>query len=133
MSESAGRSPEEVVSELFRAFDALDLGRVEAIAADDIQGVDELSGGWRRGLPALRTYFDEIKNAGLGDVHSATSDVTATVWGDTAVVTLVLDQTYSLGEEPQRIHAPTSVVMRREGDDWRLVLIHSVPLPEQAG
>jgi ketosteroid isomerase-like protein len=129
----SGMSPEEVVGELFRAFDALDLTRVEALAADDIQGVDELSGGWRRGRGALRAYFEEVKAAGLADLHSTTSDVTTTEWADTAVVTLVLDQTYSLGDESQQIRAPTSVVMRRESEEWRLTLVHSVPLPEQDG
>jgi ketosteroid isomerase-like protein len=51
-------------------------------------------------------------------------------WGDTALVTLVLDQTYTLGGERRSLHAPSSVVLRREDGAWRIALVHSVPLGE---
>jgi hypothetical protein len=49
MSAPTATSPEETVSLLFRAFDALDTEAIEAMFDADAQGADELSGGWRRG------------------------------------------------------------------------------------
>ena len=124
-------SPAELVRELFAALDALDTARIEAVAAADVQGVDELSGGWMRGRDTLHAYFERIKGAGLTGLRSTASDVATTEWGDAAVVTLVVDQTYTLEGEEQRMHAPTSIVLRREAGEWRFVLFHSVPLPEE--
>lgn len=125
-------SPEETVSRLFRAFDTLDTGAIEALFGEGAQGVDELSGGWRRGAESLREYLSMLQSSGLSDIHSETSDVHTTELGDAAaVVTLVLDQTYVLEGERQAIHAPTTIVLRREGDGWLVVLVHSVPLPEE--
>jgi uncharacterized protein (TIGR02246 family) len=131
MSAPAVTSPAELVRRLFDALDALDTARIEALAAADVQGVDELSGGWMRGRDAVHGYFERIKAAGLTRLRSTASDVATTEWGDAAVVTLVLDQTYTFGRQEQRIHAPTSIVLRREGGEWRFVLFHSVPLPEE--
>ncbi|MEA2247827.1 MAG: hypothetical protein QOH46_2356 [Solirubrobacteraceae bacterium] len=130
MSAPAGTSPEETVSSLFQAFDALDIERAEALFADDVQGVDELSGGWRRGRDALHEYLQMISSAGLSDVRSSLSDVHTTDWGDTSVLTAVLDQSYRMGAEAVSLHAPTTIVLRRQEGAWRIALVHSVPLPE---
>jgi ketosteroid isomerase-like protein len=47
-------------------------------------------------------------------------------------VTCWLEQDYVLDNQPQHISAPTTIVLRRLGDGWRLVLTHSIPLPEHA-
>jgi uncharacterized protein (TIGR02246 family) len=130
MAAAAMTAPDEVVRELFRALDALDVGRIESLFTDDIQGVDELSGGWRRGRDAVHEYLESVVEAGLANLHSELSDVSASEWNDTAVVTLVLDQTYAIGAEDQRVHAPTSVVLRRIEGEWRCALLHSVPVAE---
>jgi hypothetical protein len=54
------------------------------------------------------------------------------LWGDLhgRRHTFVLDQTYTLDGQQQTISAPTSIVFRRRGSDWNIVLIHTVPLPE---
>ncbi len=121
MSAPAKASPEQTVRELFDAFDRLDVASAESLFDDEPQGVDELSGGWRRGRQALHDYFAQVVDAGLTDVHSAIADVHTADWGDTAVVTLVLDQTYTLGSERQAVHAPSTIVLRRRtvAGRWR--------------
>jgi ketosteroid isomerase-like protein len=78
----------------------------------------------------LRQYLAQVKESGIADVRSRRSDVYTLDWGDTALVTLVLDQTYTLGGERHSLHAPTSLVLRREDGAWRIALVHSVPLTE---
>jgi uncharacterized protein (TIGR02246 family) len=132
MSTTAHDSPEATVDQLFDALDRLDVEGIESFFDDEAQGVDELSGGWRRGREALHDYFSQITSAGLADVRSTLSDRHTALVGDVAIVTLVLDQTYTLSGEPQAIHSPTSIVLRRREDRWRVALVHSVPVPDQA-
>lgn len=123
-------TPEQSVDELFRAFDSLDVAAIEPLFDDDAQGVDELSGGWRRGTEALRAYLSELTSGALTDVRSTITDLHTNEWHDTAVVTLVLHQSYVLEGEPRAIHAPTSIVLRRRDDRWLVALVHSVPLAD---
>lgn len=58
------------------------------------------------------------------------SDAQQAVWGDVGLVTFVLDQTYIMDGQPQTISAPTSILFRRDPDDWKIALIHTVPIPE---
>jgi ketosteroid isomerase-like protein len=132
MSTSTGASVERLVRELFEAVDRLDFETIGRHIGDDARGVDELSGGWRRGRPALEEYFRQLEG-NVESVRSRLDDVEATEWGDAGLVTCVVDQTYRMGGEEQRVHAPTSVVCRRQGGDWKVVLFHSVPLPEPQG
>jgi len=131
MSAPAQTSPEHTVKELFEALDTLDLRAIESFFDDEPQSIDELSGGWRRGLEAVRDYFAQITSAGLSDVRSTVADVHATDWGDTAVVTLVLEQTYTLEGENHAIHAPTTIVLRRHDGRWRVALVHSIPTEDR--
>jgi uncharacterized protein (TIGR02246 family) len=131
MSDTAHDSPDHTVDELFDALDRLDLEAIEAFFDEDAQGVDELSGGWRRGRQELHEYFAQITSAGLADVRSTLSDRHMVLVGDVAIVTVVLDQTYTLRGEPQTIHSPTSIVLRRQPARWSVALVHSVPLPDQ--
>jgi hypothetical protein len=57
-------------------------------------------------------------------------DVATREWADAGVVTCVIDQTYRYQGRMERITAPTTLVLRREGGDWRIALMHTVPLPE---
>jgi ketosteroid isomerase-like protein len=36
-----------------------------------------------------------------------------------------------MGGEEQRIASPSTIVFHREGDDWRIAVFHSAPLPQQ--
>lgn len=121
---------QDCVVELFDRFDALDLDGIGKLFAEEIQGVDEISRGWLRGKGALGEYFATLGEMGVSDVKSSLSDFHTEDYGDTGVVTLMADQTYKVGGEPQSIRAPTTVVLHKTGGEWKIVLVHAVPLPE---
>ncbi len=125
-----GTELERRVVDLFDRFDALDLDGMRDLFADDVQGVDEISRRWLRGKDTLNDYFAMLGEMGISDVKSVLSDFHTADYGDTGVVTLMADQTYRVGGEPQSIHAPMTVVFRRTGGDWKIALVHAVPLPE---
>lgn len=66
----------------------------------------------------------------VDDVNSELRDVRETVFGDAGVVTCWLEQDYTLEGKRQHISALTTVVLRRADDGWKMVLFHSIPLPE---
>jgi len=66
------------------------------------------------------------------NIRSTLSDLHVAKIGDVGIVTLVLDQEYDVGGQRTSIHAPTSIVVRRVDGDWRMVLLHSVPLAEES-
>jgi ketosteroid isomerase-like protein len=127
MSAPAAASARETVDALFSALDALDTDAIAALLGDEPQGVDELSGGWRRGRDELDDYLAMLKQSGIVELRSTVTDSHLVEWADTALATIVLDQTYTLDGAAREVHAPTTVVLRREDGAWRVVLVHSVP------
>jgi uncharacterized protein (TIGR02246 family) len=123
---------EAVVREMFAAFDRQDFAAILGIISDDGQGVDELSRRWLRGREAVAAYLRQLEGA-IADVRSDLRDLNETVWGDAGVVTCWLEQDYTLEGQRQHVSAPTSVVLRREGGRWQIVLLHTIPLPEGDG
>jgi ketosteroid isomerase-like protein len=130
MSAQAERALEHETRRLLEFLDEMDLESLAAMLTDDAQGVDEISRGWRRGRAALNDYLSELEGT-VADVESQITDLHVTDWGDVGAVTFVLDQTYEIDGKRQSLSAPTSLVFRRQDDDWKVALIHSVPLPEQ--
>jgi ketosteroid isomerase-like protein len=130
MSEETATSLEEHARRVFEAIDAMDIAAMTKMITDDAQGVDEISRAWIRGRPALEEYFGQIEGA-VDEVRSQVRDVHVSEWGDAGTVTCVLEQTYRMQGQEQRITAPTSLTFRREGGEWRIAVFHSVPLPEQ--
>ena len=116
---------------MFELLDALDIKGLGAMLTEDAQEVDENTRAWTRGRGAIESYLSQVEES-ASDVHSHVSDFNETIWGDVGLVTLVLDQTYKMGDEERSITAPTSFVFRREDDDWKIALIHTVPIPEEA-
>ena len=117
----------EQVQQLFVLIDSLDFERVAEHLADDVQAVDELSGGWRRGRDAFEEYYDELKGS-VESIESRLCEFDVAQWGETGLVTFQLDQRYRLGGETHEIHAPSSIVFRCDNGGWKIALIHSVPL-----
>jgi ketosteroid isomerase-like protein len=131
MSQETAVSLEQHARRIFELVDAMDTARMAAMLSDDAQGVDEISRGWMRGRAALETYFGQLEGM-VDEVRSEVSDIDTTEWGDVGVVTCVVDQSYSMQGQQQKITAPTSMVFRREGDEWKIAVFHSVPLPEES-
>ena len=121
---------EQVANDLMAALDSKDLDRMVESIGEDAQGVDEISRRWLRGRGEVDSYLRQMTGAVSG-VRSELRDAEERVWGDVGVVTCWLEQDYTFEGDAQHISAPTTIVLRREGGEWTVVLFHSIPLPEQ--
>jgi uncharacterized protein (TIGR02246 family) len=122
---------EAVVLEMFDALLKKDADALARFTADDSQGVDEISRRWLRGRDEMTRYIVGLLEM-VDDVESELRDVHEKVYGDVGLVTFWLEQDYTLEGERQHVSAPTTVVLRREGEAWKLALFHSIPVPETA-
>jgi ketosteroid isomerase-like protein len=123
---------EAVVRGMFDGLDRKDLDAIERDLGDGAQGVDEISRRWLRGRAALEQYLGGLMTM-VEDVRSELHDVQETTFGDTGILTCWLEQDYTLEGQRQHVSAPTTVVLRRGEDGWKMVLFHSIPLPEGEG
>jgi ketosteroid isomerase-like protein len=119
---------ETATRQLFEALDRKDAGAVKRTAAKDIQGVDEISRRWNRGIEAYDSYFQQLLRM-VDHSQSTINDVHETTLGDAGLVTCWLEQDYTLEGKRTHVSAPTSVAFRRERDGWKIILIHTVPMP----
>jgi ketosteroid isomerase-like protein len=115
---------------LFESFDRKDFAAMRAMLTDDAQGVDEISRHWLRDAGAINSYFDQLGPM-VSDIRSEVSQVQHAQWGDVGLSTCWLEQDYVLQGEPQHISAPASILMRRVDNDWRVALVHAVPMPPE--
>ena len=123
--------PLETVARQFTTYlDALDVDALVSVFADDIEGVEEISRQWLRGRDAVEGYVRQLATQ-ISDVHTEMRDINERVWGDVGVLTHWLDQTYTYEGNAVQISAPTTLLFRRDGGEWKMALFHSVPLPEQ--
>jgi hypothetical protein len=127
--EQTAISLEQKVRRLLELLDAMDLDDIGAMLSDDAQSVDEITRGWTRGRAAIEVYLSQLKDT-VSNVNSQISDAHETVWGDVGLVTFVLDQTYTMDGQQHTISAPTSVVFVHQDSDWKIALIHTVPIAE---
>jgi ketosteroid isomerase-like protein len=125
-----GGALEAVTRQLFDALDRKDSDAIIQTSAEDVQGVDEISRRWLRGVDALGNYFRQAMTA-IEDIHSTISDVHETVYGEVGFVTCWLEQDYTYEGKPTHVSAPTTTAFRREGGAWKLLLIHTVPVPPE--
>lgn len=134
MRESADREDrtmsaelESIVQELFVAVDKLDVPGVAALVADDAQMVEEISRKWTRGKSNVEATFADAASM-VSNITSKVSEFHTVVTGDTAIVTCILDQTYTFEGNEVTIYAPTSVGFSKSQGVWKISLLHSVPL-----
>jgi ketosteroid isomerase-like protein len=121
---------EKVANDFMAALDAKDVDRVVESFGEDAQGVDEISRRWLRGRGEVDGYLRQMMGAVSG-VRSEVGNAQERVWGDVGLLTCWLEQDYALEGNAQHISAPTTIVFRREGGEWKVVLFHSIPLPDQ--
>jgi len=122
---------EPVVRRLFEDFDSLNFEAIRKYTTEDAQGVDEISRRWVRGADEVGSYFAQLGPI-LADVRSHITDLHEITTGDTGLVTLWVEQSYVVDGQPQQVSAPTTISLRRVDGEWRIALIHSVPMPEEA-
>ncbi len=129
MPEQTATSLEAETERLLRLLDAMELESLSAMLTEDAQSVDEITRRWTRGREAIDAYLEQLRDT-VSDVHSQARDLRTVSWTDTGIVTFVLEQTYMLKGAQQTLTAPTSIVFRRIGEDWKIALIHTVPLAD---
>ena len=125
-----GGALETATRQLFEALDRKDPEAVIRSAAKDVQAVDELTRRWQRGVDALASYFRQVMGT-VDDIQSTLNDVHETMHGDSGLVTCWLEQDYTLQGKRTHVSAPTTVAFRRESNAWKIILIHTVPLPPE--
>jgi ketosteroid isomerase-like protein len=118
---------EKRAREVMRKIDAKDWDSLTQMSTEDLWAVDEISRKWTHGRKPI---IDGLREAPLEDIRTEVRDVTETTWGDVGLVTCWIEQDYTYEGKPQHISAPTTFLFRRMGSDWRMALIHTVPLPE---
>jgi hypothetical protein len=131
MPEQTAISLEAETERLLRLLDAMELESLSAMLTEDAQSVDEITRQWTRGREAIDAYLLQLRDT-VSDVHSRARDLSAVGWNNTGIVTFVLEQTYTLKGAQQTLTAPTSIVFRRIDEDWKIALIHTVPLADDA-
>jgi len=134
MSTGAGApaidSPEAVVRALLREFDRMDFDAIRRRFTDDVRGIDEISRGWIADQASMDDYFRGLEGQ-VSDVATTLSDISEQIWGDTAIVTGWMEQDYRAQGEPVHISAPFTIALRRDGDTWKVALVHAIPMPEE--
>jgi ketosteroid isomerase-like protein len=122
---------ERVLRESIAASDRKDFKVFLTFLTADAQLVDEISRRWVRGRPAIAEYF---KNVGpqINDLHSEFSNVSEKATGDAGILTCWMEQDYTMKRKRTHISCPVTVAFRRLRGNWRISLIHAVPLPEAA-
>ena len=121
---------ETVANEFVSALDSMDVDRMMNATAADAQGVDEVSRRWIRGRDEIGAYLRQLTSA-VSEIRTELRDSDERIWDDTGLYTCWIDQAYTMDGEAQHVSAPTTIVFRREGGEWKLALFHSIPLPEQ--
>lgn len=119
---------ESAVREVMDAFDRQEYDVLRESLAPDAQGVDEISRRWLRDAGEIDAYFKQLEGVATG-ISSEMSELREEDWGDVGLVTGWLEQDYTLAGEPQHVSAPITFVLRKVDGDWRIALIHAVPLP----
>jgi ketosteroid isomerase-like protein len=99
---------------------------------DDIQGVDEVSRKWLRGRDAADEHWRQGLMA-VDDIRTELRDFSEMTFGEAGLVTYWMEQDYTLDGNAVHVSGPATAVFRRRGDEWKAVLFHSVPLPEERG
>ncbi|HEV8534572.1 MAG TPA: nuclear transport factor 2 family protein [Candidatus Limnocylindria bacterium] len=118
---------EKKTREAMRKMDAKDWDSLNDMATEDLLGVDEIMRRWTKGRKAI---LDGLRQAPIEDIRTDLRDIEEKTWGDVGLVTCWMEQDYTFNGKRQHVSAPTTLLFRRVGSDWKVALIHSVPMPE---
>jgi ketosteroid isomerase-like protein len=120
---------ETVVRDMFEGIDRKDFDAVMRVIDEEVQGIDETGRRWLRGRNDVVGHWRQ----GLmltEDVHTELRDVWEGIIGDAGIFTCWLEQDYTQEGKAQHVSGPATIVFRRLDDNWKTVLFHSIPLPE---
>jgi ketosteroid isomerase-like protein len=125
------RSMAEVVSHALTSLVAGDPSAADGLAPD-VRWLDEHSGQWRTGAAEMIGTYREQMTA-TGDAWVDLGDLRAVELGDTGIVssTLTFGGTYE--GEPFALPCPATFILRRTGDEWRIVHFHTLAFRGEEG
>jgi hypothetical protein len=123
---------ERFVHQLYAELGRRNVDHLAAVLDPDVRLLDERTGRWTYGPDAVV----EGTRAELGAAESYSNrieEVEARMIGpDIGMVTYVWFGQGTWEGVEYNIRCPSSLVARRDGDGWRVVLMHSVPADERA-
>jgi ketosteroid isomerase-like protein len=115
-----------VVIDLFKCLDKLDMKSIIDKMSEDFEQVDELTQKWTRGKANSEVVFNAMVES-VSEIKSDLSDFNVITSSEMAIVTCTLNQSYVYEGKPISIVAPTTVAFRQENGEWKIVLIHTMP------
>lgn len=131
MNERIGVSLEQIAGRMLELLDSMDLDGLGAMLTDDAQSVDEITRGWTRGRAAIEAYMSQLKDSvsrcNVADEWRPRSRLGRRWAGHLRTRSDLYD-----GRSAAFHLAPTSLLFRFQDGDWKIALIHTVPIPEQA-
>jgi len=122
---------ETVVTRFFGSLDSMDAEGLVSALDDDVESVDEITRRWLHGKAEVEGYLRQLMAGSVTDVTSRLQDVHERALGEIGIVTGWLEQDYKLDGAPQHVSAPTTILLRRGADGWKLTLFHSIPVAEE--
>lgn len=122
---------EAVATEMIEALDSMNLDRMVRGFGVDVVSVDEISREWLYGRDAVETYLGGLIDT-VSDVQTELRDSREAIWGETGILTCWMEQDYTHDDHTHHVSAPTTMVFRKEGSEWKIVLFHSIPLPDES-
>ena len=120
-------SAADFVASFFTVLDGLDSEGVIGLMAEDAAAVDETTKAWVRGRAAVAAHWIPVIKS-LTSVSSQVDELVVQELGENVMVTCLLRQTYVIADVETRIDAPTTFVLRRTSEGWKILLFHSVPV-----
>ena len=123
-------SPEaQIIIDAFATFDRLQPEPFFEFFSDDVTIVDEISKKWLRGKDAAIATWTPLIGL-FQSSKSVVSDIHVDNAGDVSIVTCMLDQTYVLDGQTATITAPTTCLVRKDNGVLKIILVHTIPFPE---
>jgi ketosteroid isomerase-like protein len=117
----------DFVASFFTVLDGLDSEGVIGLMAEDAAVVDETTKGWVRGRAAVAAHSIPVIKS-MTSVSSQVDELVVQELGENVMVTCLLRQTYVIADVETHIDAPTTFVLRRTSEGWKILLFHSVPV-----
>jgi len=122
------REIHEANRQFYRAFESLDIKRMDQVWAQEDQ-VYCVHPGWdlRAGWPAVRDSWVQIFNHALS-MQFAITEIKVNIEGECAWVTCMENITSMMDGEPQYSRVLATNIFKRQGEQWRMVHHHGSPV-----
>lgn len=119
------RSPMEAVRRFLAVFEDGNLELMRDLCDPDVRWLDERTGDWQSGVESL---IESTRSAmeGASAMRAELRDAATIDAGDHAVVSGLLLYQATWDGQSYEIPCPTTFVLRRDGETWRVVYQHAM-------